>query len=207
MLPYLMVLVVLAAFSFFHLGTNSAKTRLVIRNKTGLSLGAYSALRASVSMTLLVLSVYLLLKEADTTTQLFAPSFGVPAVLPAMFAFWIAGMALKQVARSGRLPQFFGFREYPKLFIFTGAYTICRHPMYTAWIVAGWGLIISKPFLLTVFYNILITCFVVYLAWVEERRMTELFGDKYRAYQNQVPFLLPYGFLKSQIRREGAPRF
>jgi hypothetical protein len=36
--------------------------------------------------------------------------------------------------------------------------------------------------------------------------MIALFGNKYRAYQKQIPFLLPYGILKSQIRKAGAPR-
>jgi protein-S-isoprenylcysteine O-methyltransferase Ste14 len=109
--------------------------------------------------------------------------------------------------KARRLPQFFGFEEFPKLYIFTGAYTVCRHPMYTAWLTAAWGLLLSKPFLLIVFYNFLLTGFVVYAARQEERQMITLFGDKYRAYQKQIPFLLPYGFLKPQIRREGAPRF
>jgi len=109
--------------------------------------------------------------------------------------------------KAGRLPQFFGFEEFPKLFIYTGAYAICRHPMYTAWLAAAWGLLISKPYLLTVFYNLLVTCFVVYAALQEERQMLALFGDKYRTYQKQVPFLLPYGFLKPLIRKEGPARF
>jgi len=37
--------------------------------------------------------------------------------------------------------------------------------------------------------------------------MIALFGDRYRAYQKQVPFLLPYGFLLPRIRKEGMPRF
>jgi protein-S-isoprenylcysteine O-methyltransferase Ste14 len=150
------------------------------------------------------LSLFILFQEGPSTPQLFAPHSGLPAILPAMFTFWLAGMALGQVVKARRLPQFFGFEEYPKLFIYTGAYAICRHPMYTAWLTAAWGLLISKPYLLTVFYNFLVTCFVVYAALQEERQMIVLFGDKYRAYQKQIPFLLPYGFLKPQIRKEGA---
>jgi len=44
------------------------------------------------------------------------------------------------------------------------------------------------------------------MARQEEKRMIALFGDKYRSYQKQVPFLLPYGVLKTQIRKEGTPR-
>jgi protein-S-isoprenylcysteine O-methyltransferase Ste14 len=40
----------------------------------------------------------------------------------------------------------------------------------------------------------------------EEKQRIALFGDKYRAYRKQVPFLLPYGFLKRKMPEEGAPR-
>ena len=207
MTPYIAVFLILLAFALFHAGTAGEPASSAIRSRTGLSLGAYMGIRALVSLSLLSASVYLLLRLASGTIQLFEPLKGVPAILPAMLAFWIAGTALNQVAKARRLPQFFGFRDEPKLFIFTGAYTFCRHPMYTAWIIAGWGLIISQPYILTVFYNVLVSGFVIYLARREESRMINLFGDKYKAYQKQIPFLLPYGFLKPSIRQEGAPRF
>jgi protein-S-isoprenylcysteine O-methyltransferase Ste14 len=207
MTAYLIIFVSLTCFAVFHGATAREGVKTFIRGKTGLSYGAYAALRAIVSLSMLVVSVIVLFGEAGATAILFTPLHGIPAILPGMFAFWIAGMALGQVAKSRRLPQFFGFQEYPKLFIFTGAYNLCRHPMYTAWLVASWGLLVSQPHLLTVFYNILLTSFVVYTALQEERQMIALFGDKYRTYQRQIPFLLPYGFLKPQIRREGAPRF
>jgi len=204
--PYVMVFISLACFAIFHAATAHESVKNAILGKIGFSRGAYAAGRALISLSMLVISVFVLFREAGATAAIFAPRQGLPAILPAMFAFWIAGMALGQVAKSRRLPQFFGFQEYPKLFIFTGAYSVCRHPMYTAWLVASWGLLVSQPHLLTVFYNILLTTFVVYTALQEERQMIALFGDKYRAYRKQIPFLLPYGFLKPQIRKEGAPR-
>jgi protein-S-isoprenylcysteine O-methyltransferase Ste14 len=41
------------------------------------------------------------------------------------------------------------------------------------------------------------------MALSEERRMIALFGDRYRAYQKKIPFLLPYGLLKSSNRQGG----
>jgi protein-S-isoprenylcysteine O-methyltransferase Ste14 len=206
MFPFVKVFVVVAAFAVFHSLTAREGTRTWVRRKTGLSYAAYAAVRTTISLALLISSLFVLFKEGASTTQLFAPRLGLPAILPSLFTCWLAGLALGQVVKARRLPQFFGFEEFPKLFIFTGAYTICRHPLYTAWLVAAWGLLISKPFLLTIFYDLLVTGFLTYAARQEERRMTALFGDRYRAYQKQVPFLLPYGFLKPQIRKEGAPR-
>lgn len=207
MAAYLWVFLVLAGFGAFHGLSARPAVQTALRERAKISAQAFTGLRAAVSFGLLVLSVLVLFRWAGSTRALFAPLSGIPAILPAMFAFWIAGIALGQVAKAGRLPQFFGFRDSPRLFVFTGAFTLCRHPMYSGWIVASWGLILSKPFLLTVFYNLLLTAFVVFLALQEERRMIGLFGDPYRAYRRQIPFLLPYGFLKRQIREEGAPRF
>jgi protein-S-isoprenylcysteine O-methyltransferase Ste14 len=44
--------------------------------------------------------------------------------------------------------------------------------------------------LLTVF--ILLTIYLVIGAKLEEKRLLEEFGDDYRAYQAQVPMLLPF---------------
>jgi len=207
MLPFAKVFIAVVAFAVFHSLTAREDTRTWARRRTGLSYAAYAAVRAAISLALLVFSLFVLFGECASTPQLFAPRLGLPAILPSLFTCWLAGLALGQVVKARRLPQFFGFEEFPKLFIYTGAYAICRHPMYTAWLAAAWGLLISKPFLLTLFYNLLVTAFVVHAAHQEERRMAALFGDRYRAYQKQVPFLLPYGFLKPQIRKEGMPKF
>lgn len=207
MATYVLVFLVLVCFGAFHGLSAREALRSAARERFGMDSVIYAGLRAVVSFALLVLSVAALFKLAPGTPVLFDPLMGPYAVLPAVLAFWMAGMALRQVARAGRLPQFFGLRDSPRIFIFTGAFTLCRHPMYAGWLVASWGLLLSKPYLLTVFYNGILTAYVVLLARQEEKRMIALFGDTYRAYRRQIPFILPYGFLKPQIRAEGTPKF
>lgn len=204
MAPFVKVFIVLACFGVFHSLSSRESVRVSIRAKAGVSFGAYAALRALISMSLLVLSVVVLFRDAQSTYQIFPPTYGLPAIVPALLTIWLAGTALGQVAKAVRLPQFFGFKEYPKLFVFTGAYSICRHPMYAGWLIASWGLLLSKPYLLTLFYNLLLSLFVVYMALQEEKQMIALFGDKYSSYQRQVPFLLPYGFLKKRVHEDKA---
>jgi protein-S-isoprenylcysteine O-methyltransferase Ste14 len=206
MAAYIWVFLVLAGFGAFHGLSARPGVQAALCERMQISVQAFTGLRALVSFSLLATSVVVLFRWAGGTRVLFAPLAGIPAILPSMFAFWIAGMALGQVAKAGRLPQFFGFRDTPKLFVFTGAFTLCRHPMYSGWLVASWGLLLSKPYLLTVFYNAILSACVVFMARQEERRMVALFGDKYRAYQKRIPFILPYGFLKAQIRNGGTPR-
>lgn len=205
--PYVRIFIILACFGTFHSLTAKERAKSAIRSKLGLGNPAYAVARASISLSILVLSIVALFYGANTTKAFFSPIHGLPAIVPTMFAFWIAMMALGQVAKGSCLPQFFGLKEYPKLFFFSGAYSICRHPMYTGWLIASWGIVMSKPYLLTLFYNTLITLFVVHESRQEEKRMTELFGDRYLVYKKKIPFLLPYGFLKKEIREYGAPKF
>jgi len=194
--PYMRIFLIIVGFGTFHSLTARQTVKSAIRSKWGMGLAAYSIVRSSTSLSLLVLSLVVLFRDAQTTRALFRPVLGLPAIVPTMFAFWIAGMALGQVAKSRRLPQFFGVKEYPKVFFFSGAYSICRHPMYAGWLLASWGIFLSKPYLLTVVYNTLLTVYVVYESLQEEKRMVALFGEKYLEYKKNVPFLVPYGFLK-----------
>lgn len=194
--PYVGIFLIMVCFGTFHSLTARESIKSAIRSKVGIGHAAYAIVRSSTSLSLLVLSLVALFRYARTTRALFSPILGLPAILPTMFAFWIAGMALGQVAKGRRLLQLFGVKEYPKVFFFSGAYSICRHPMYAGWLIASWGILLSKPYLVTVFYNTLITLYVVYESLQEEKRMTELFGDKYLSYKKKVPFLIPYGFVK-----------
>jgi protein-S-isoprenylcysteine O-methyltransferase Ste14 len=203
MSSFLYVFLALACFAAFHAVTAGEKVKSALQKKTGISIVSYTGLRALISLVLLIVSLVLLFRDAETTRTLFTPLRGVPAILPAFFAFWIAGIALRQVSEAHRLPQFFGFKESPRLFIYSGAYSLCRHPMYTGWLVACWGILLSKPYLLTVFYNLLMSAYIVFMALSEERRMVALFGERYKTYQKQTPFLLPFGFLQSSQRNQG----
>jgi protein-S-isoprenylcysteine O-methyltransferase Ste14 len=204
--PYVRIFVILAGFGVFHSLSAREAVKGAILSKVRVPRPAYAAVRTSISLTLLILSLYFLFQQDQTTRPLFPPIYGLSAIVPAMFAFWIAGMAFGQVAKGGRLPQVFGLQEYPKVFFFSGAYSVCRHPMYAGWLIASWGLVLSKPYLLTVFYNLLLTVYVVFESLQEEKQMLALFGDRYRTYRKKIPFLIPYGFLRRDIRQEGLPR-
>ncbi len=185
-------------FGVFHSLTARERVKSAIVGRIGMSHVFYAIVRSATSLTLLILSLVALFHYAEGTQQIFTPYYGFRALIPTFIAFWVAGKALQQVVRDRRLPQVFGIKEYPKVFFFGGAYRLCRHPMYAGWLIASWGVLLSKPYVLTVFYNILLTFYVIFESLQEEKRMIELFGDKYLAYREKVPFLIPYGFLKIQ---------
>ncbi len=186
----------MVCFGFFHSLTARPGIRAAILDRWPVSKLVYAVIRSSISLSMLVLSLVILFQDAPGTPGFFQPILGLPAIIPTMFAIWVAGMALGQVAKSRRLPQVFGVKDDPKVFFFSAAYSICRHPMYAGWLLASWGMFLSKPYLLTLVYNALISVYVVYESLQEEKQMISLFGEKYRQYQKRVPFILPYGFLK-----------
>ncbi len=196
--PYVKISLVLVCFGVFHSLTARPAVRGAVCGRLGIGLLPYTVGRTLASFSLLVLSLVALFRYAPGTPRLFRPIYGLPALVPTLFAIWIAGSALGQVARSGRLPQVFGLKDSPKVFFYSGAYSLCRHPMYAGWLIASWGILLSKPYLLTVVYNLLMTVFVVYESIREERQMEALFEDRYRDYRRRVPFLIPLPFRKRQ---------
>jgi protein-S-isoprenylcysteine O-methyltransferase Ste14 len=76
--------------------------------------------------------------------------------------------------------------------ITTGPFQYCRNPMTLGTIIAYLGLGIAAA---TIVGLILVTGFaavlLVYLKRLEEKELAERFGDEYRAYRRDVPFIIP----------------
>ncbi|MES2330851.1 MAG: isoprenylcysteine carboxylmethyltransferase family protein [Bacteroidota bacterium] len=76
----------------------------------------------------------------------------------------------------------------------TGLYAYSRHPMFAAAIIFMWGVFLGYPYMnnlvsagcLTV-YSFVGICF-------EEKKLGELYGDKYVQYKKKVPSLIPNRF-------------
>lgn len=70
-----------------------------------------------------------------------------------------------------------------------GVYALVRHPLYLFSLMAIWPLPIMTEGLLV--FNLGITAYFVVGSLLEERRMIQVFGDEYRAYQRRVSWLIP----------------
>jgi methanethiol S-methyltransferase len=84
-----------------------------------------------------------------------------------------------------------------------GIYSVVRHPQYTGILLALFGEgVVHWPTLLTVLLFPVIVLAYVLLAFKEEKRMGEQFGDQYREYQWRVPMFFPrFRGPKDQWRR------
>jgi len=74
----------------------------------------------------------------------------------------------------------------------TGLYGLVRHPQYTGLFLGLFGEgVVHWPTLFSVGLFPVIVLVYGLLARSEEKKVTEQFGDEYRAYQRRVPMFIP----------------
>jgi protein-S-isoprenylcysteine O-methyltransferase Ste14 len=86
-----------------------------------------------------------------------------------------------------------------EIMIVRGLYKWVRHPLYTAGLVFIWLIPLMTVNLLAL--NIGLSAYLVIGAYVEERKLMQIFGDDYRDYQERVPMIIPRppGKIKTNI--------
>ena len=72
-----------------------------------------------------------------------------------------------------------------------GLHRYMRHPLYTGTLLFIWSLFLLMPYLNHLLACIIITIYTLLGARIEEQKLVEQFGEKYIAYQKQVPMILP----------------
>jgi protein-S-isoprenylcysteine O-methyltransferase Ste14 len=76
--------------------------------------------------------------------------------------------------------------------ITTGPFQYCRNPMTLGTIVAYLGLAVGAATIIgVIFVTAFAALLIVYLRRMEEDELAERFGDEYRAYRRDVPFIIP----------------
>jgi len=126
-------------------------------------------------------------------------STSVIYVLPGVWSLVLYGLQFIIIwaglacLRQTGLARFLGtdiasLHERPAL-ITTGCYAVVRHPLYLLGILfLLLNPVITTRWLVLTLFSI---PYFIFGALLEERRMIRLFGDTYRQYQRDVPFLLP----------------
>jgi len=152
--------------------------------------------RFGIGPTLATLSILYCL-ATFTATKHFAPLFnirilsaniriaiGVALILIGTVFFVVAVCATTRAYNAGKLCT-------------KGIFGLCRHPVYSAWIVflvpamavlADSLLGLTAPFVMYVLLKILIP--------KEDRYLEEKFGAEYTSYKRNVPEVLPIGWIK-----------
>lgn len=92
------------------------------------------------------------------------------------------------------LPQKSGTEKQPHGLVINGCYGVVRHPLYLFSILFMlFNPVISVRWLI---FTVFSTIYFIIGALIEERRLSDEFGDQYRIYSQQVPFIIP-GWLKT----------
>lgn len=111
----------------------------------------------------------------------------------ATFGYLVMKLAFKQIS----IATFLGFKpEEKSQLITTGIYARVRHPLYTATILVLIGFLIFTPTYTNVVHAICVSIYIIVGAFYEERRLERLFGEAYKKYKSQTPFIIPNVNLK-----------
>ncbi|MCK4727039.1 MAG: isoprenylcysteine carboxylmethyltransferase family protein [Anaerolineales bacterium] len=147
------------------------------------------------------------------------PVLALPALLPDHTIYvvtdpWIYLTFLGQVLAVGLLLvgflqtgvwTFLGFRQlvtggehHETRMVVRGLYRFVRHPLYTAGLVFIWLTPVMTKNIFAL--NLGLSIYIVFGAYLEERRLEKEYGAVYRAYKKSTPMLVP--FLGSRAERD-----
>ncbi len=73
---------------------------------------------------------------------------------------------------------------------FRGTYALVRHPLYLFSLLAIWPMVTMTEGLLA--FNLGATLYFIFGSLLEEKRLATAYGDIYRNYQREVPWLIPF---------------
>jgi protein-S-isoprenylcysteine O-methyltransferase Ste14 len=134
----------------------------------------------------------LLGRDFGTNGVLFAVGVGCFA---AQIWWWLAvarhAAHLDAFTRGG-LPELRGVTQ-PGALVRDGIYRVVRHPIYLGGLVAGVAYALMANYLGVYVLAVLAIPVVYVITLLEERELTDRFGDAYRQYQREVPRLVPRG--------------
>ena len=72
-----------------------------------------------------------------------------------------------------------------------GLHRFVRHPLYFGTLLFIWSLFLVFPYLNNLLACIVITLYTVFGARLEEKKLVAQFGEKYVAYKQKVPMIIP----------------
>jgi len=146
--------------------------------------------RLSYNLISLVLFGWVMLAWQSTKVLFVAPGLWSLLMHGLQIATLAAGfICLKQTGLGAFLGTDRSQKNNDLPFITTGCYRVVRHPLY----LLGILFMLLNPVITTrwLTLTLLIIPYLLFGALLEERRMVNQWGDRYRRYQEQVPFLLP----------------
>jgi protein-S-isoprenylcysteine O-methyltransferase Ste14 len=82
--------------------------------------------------------------------------------------------------------------ENTSLLVQSGIYGYIRHPLYLSILLFGTGVILKNPRLVQLVLGVINFVAIWVTAKIEEKEMTEKFGDEYRQYMKKSRMFIPF---------------
>jgi protein-S-isoprenylcysteine O-methyltransferase Ste14 len=111
-------------------------------------------------------------------------------------ALILAGLGLRLAAH--------GYLQKKEALTTSGAYALCRHPLYLGSILMAYGFcfLFRDPYGFIIASAYFLAFYPLTIAW-EEIRLAERYGAAHRAYCRETPLLLPLGHFRARGFRYG----
>jgi len=86
--------------------------------------------------------------------------------------------------------------------IISGIHQWIRHPLYLGTFLFIWGGWIAYPLLSLFISNCIITIYTLVGIRLEEKKLIAEYGERYKAYQQDVPMLIPGGRKSREVKKK-----
>ena len=194
---FIAIFIAFAAYGVLHSWLASVQVKQTLQRWSGLSAMRFYRLAYNVLAGLLLLPIGLLaisLPDQDLYRipfpwVLVTSILQGLAALAALAAVWQTGLGsfigIRQVTGAGQ-PQTL---EGEDSLVTGGLYAWVRHPIYTAGMVFIWLQPVMTANILA--FSAAMTLYFLFGAVVEERKLTFLYGEAYRAYRRRTPMFIP----------------
>lgn len=177
----------LAFFCIVHSLLAAPRIKSRIQLLSGRSLPGY---RLAYNLFSTILFGWVLLAWQSTSVLFVAPGIWSLVMHGLQFIIlWAGFICLRQTGIASFLGIHGGAIDERPTLVTTGCYAVVRHPLY----LLGILFLLLNPVITTRWIVLTVCSFVYFLfgALLEEHRMVNYFGNTYRSYQKDVPFLLP----------------
>lgn len=204
-LDILLIVLLFSLFAYSHTWLASRKLKIALAEKIGDKIAFYR-LFYNVSSMVFFAAFYLLSPKPDVI--LYDLQFPYDIITFVLQVLSLAGLVWTFSQFDSK--EFLGISQIGRLMSgtystdsldekqelkFDGAFKYTRHPVYLFTI-----LFLGFRPQMTLFYFILFVCCVIYFyvgSIYEERKLAEVFGEKYREYQKRTPRIFPFRLTKN----------
>lgn len=190
-LSHLLLTLAWVAYGFLHSLLAAPRVKDKLRQKLGARFRYYRLVYSLLALILLALLIFWQLNIPSLPLWKSTLYTRIPA-----FLFILAGIAGMSICLKKYLISPEGFSDLffegkkPELQI-KGLHRIVRHPLYLSTFIFLTGLLLAFPSLSFAMATAVIILYTVFAIPLEEKKLVDLYGEKYLQYKREVPGLIP----------------